>query len=297
YTYQGTTEDFKISSGSSEWTNHDKTLTFNPDMDFQEDKEYTVSIGDTAKDEDGIAFEGFEWSFTIKVNSPPVLAGGGVYPEKGDTSDRFKFSIVYTDDDDDEPTSIKVVIDDMPMRMLESDRKDETFTDGKTYEFEMELDEGEHKYYFEVSNEKHDVRFPKGQSTRTLKVSAVEEELIFGIFEKEYVSMPTMICGPIGIILLLAIIIGLILIRRRGRAGEEMMSFETFEEGGAQPMTFMPTGEEEIMSFTTFEGPPSLEETEPVVIQCPECQRHLRVRAVVRPFMFPCKCGAKLILK
>jgi len=296
YTYEDSIEDYDKSDGSIEWTNNDKTLTFNPDLDFEEGEEYTVTIEDSAKDEDGIAFEGYEWSFTIKVNSPPVLEGGGVHPEVGDTSKMFKFSIVYTDVDDDKPENIEVVIGDISWRMLESDSQDEDYTDGKNYEFEISLDEGDHKYYFEASDEKNDVRFPAGQATDTVKVSAVEEELIFGFLEEEYLGMPTLICGPIGIIFIIAIIISLILITRRGRPGEEPMAFEPFEEA-APSITFMPTGEEEIMSFTAFEETPSLEEVRPVLIQCPECDRHLRVRAVTRPFMFPCSCGAKLILK
>ncbi len=296
YTYKDSIEDYDKSDGSIEWTNNDKTLTFNPDLDFEEGEKYTVTIDDSAKDEDGIAFEGYEWSFTIKVNSAPVLAGGGVNPEKGDTSKMFKFSIVYTDDDNDRPEGIEVVIGDISWRMLESDPQDDDYTDGKNYEFEISLDEGDHKYYFEASDEKHDVRFPAGQGTDTVKVSAVEEELIFGFLEEEYYGMPTLICGPIGIIFIIGIIISLILLMRGGRPREEPMAFEPFEEG-APEFTFMPTGEEEIMSFTAFEETPSLEEVRPVLIQCPECEKHLRVRAVTRPFMFPCSCGAKLILK
>ena len=296
YTYKGSDESYDKSDGSIEWTNYDKVLTFNPDLDFEEGERYTVTIDDSAKDEDGIAFEGYEWSFTIKVNSAPVLAGGGVNPEKGDTSKMFKFSIVYTDEDDDRPESIEVVIGDISWRMLESDPQDEDYTDGKNYEFEISLDEGDHKYYFEASDEKHDVRFPAGQGTDTVKVSAVEEELLFGFLEEEYAGMPTLICGPIGIIFIIGIIISLILIMRGGRPREEPMTFEPFEEA-APPMAFIPSGEEDIMSFTAFEEAPSLEEARPVLIQCPECDRHLRVRAVTRPFMFPCSCGAKLILK
>lgn len=296
YTYEGSDESYDKSDGSIEWTNNDKVLTFDPDLDFEEGERYTVTIEDSAKDEDGIAFEGYEWSFTIKVNSPPVLAGGGVFPEEGDTSKMYKFSIVYTDVDDDRPKSIEVVIDDISWRMLESDPEDEDYTDGKNYEFEISLDEGNHKYYFEVSDEKHDVRFPAGTATKTVKVSAIEEELIFGFLEDQYYGMPTLICGPLGIIFIIAIIIALVLIMRGGRPEEEEMTFEPFEEAAPQ-FTFMPTGEEEIMSFTAFEEIPSLEDAKPVLIQCPECEKHLRVRAVTRPFMFPCSCGAKLILK
>jgi hypothetical protein len=300
YTSTGTTEDFKISSGTAEWTNSDKTFTFNPDLDFEEDETYTITIENTVKDKDGIRFGGFSWSFKIKVNSAPVLQGGGVHPDEGDTSVRYKFSIIYKDDDDDEPEDINVIIDGVDWPMEESDPKEDSFIDGKTYEYEIELDEGEHEYYFEAADEKHEVRFPTGNTMKKLEVSAVEAEKIFGVFEEEYVGMPTMICGPLGIIILVAIIIALVMMRRRSQARQapqEMMTFQTFDTGAAEPMSFTLAPEEEIMSFAAFEEEPTLEEAEPVVIQCPECSQHLKVRATTRPFMFPCKCGAKLILK
>jgi len=297
YTYLGSLETFKILTGSTEWTDGDKTLTFNPDIDLEEGEKYTITIEKTAKDADGIAFEGYEWSFTVKVNSPPDLEGGGVHPESGDTTEKFKFSIVYTDVDNDKPKSIKVIIDGFDWRMYESDTKVDDFTEGKVYEYEIELDEGEHTYYFEASDGKNDVRFPQGTSTKPLKVTAKGEELILGFFEEEYEGLPTMICLPLGIVILVAAIIVIIKLIRGGRAGQEMMTFEAVGEGEAEPMTFMPMPGEDIMSFTAFEELPSLEEAKPVMIQCPECQQHLRVRATKRPFLFPCKCGAKLILK
>ncbi len=297
YTYEGSSETYEIIDGTSEWSDGDRTLTFNPDIDFYEGEKYTVTIESTAKDTDGITFEGYEWSFTVKVNSAPELIGGGVNPEKGDTTDMFTFSIVYRDVDNDKPEKIKVIIDGFEWRMLESDTKvDRWDGDGKSYQYEIELDEGEHTYYFEASDEKHDVRFPQGSTTKKLNVEAKGEELIFGLFEEEYAGLPTLICGPIAIIIIIAIIIVVVMMMRRGRAGE-MMVFEAMGEGEAAPMAFLPMPGEDIMSFTTFEEIPSLEEAQPVLIQCPECEQHLRVRTTKRPFVFPCKCGAKLILK
>jgi hypothetical protein len=297
YTYEGSSETYEIIDGTSEWSDGDRTLTFNPDIDFYEGEKYTVTIDSTAKDADGITFEGYEWSFTVKVNSAPELIGGGVNPEKGDTTDMFTFSIVYRDVDNDKPEKIKVIIDGFEWRMLESDTKvDRWDGDGKSYQYEIELDEGEHTYYFEASDEKHDVRFPQGSATKKLNVEAKGEELIFGLFEEEYAGLPTLICGPIALIVIIAIIIVVVMMMRRGRAGE-MMTFEAMGEGEAAPMTFLPMPGEDLMSFTTFEEIPSLEEAQPVLIQCPECEQHLRVRTTKRPFVFPCKCGAKLILK
>ncbi|UCE39200.1 MAG: Ig-like domain-containing protein [Thermoplasmata archaeon] len=297
YTYEGSDEVYEIRTGTPEWTDSDKTLTFTPDADFAEGVTYTITIDDSAKDAEGVIFEGFEWEFTTKVNSPPVLKTGGVNPDSGDASEPYTFSVVYSDADDDEPRFVKVVIDGAAWKMQESDTSTGDFIEGKVYELEIELDAGDHTYYFEAENEQHVVRLPSGESVRSLNVTGKEKELIMGIFEEEYSGIPTMVCGALGIIILIAIIISVILITKRrragraGEAGEEMMTFETFDAEGGETMTFLPEDEEDLMSFTAFE------EEEPVIIQCPECNQHLKVTPSVRPFMFPCKCGAKLMLK
>jgi hypothetical protein len=290
---------FEIRDGEPTWTNGDTRLTFNPDIDFEEGMTYIVTIDETAEDIDGVEFDGFEWEFTTKVNSPPVLKQGGVYPETGDTETLFKFTVVYSDEDGDEPKTVRAVVDGQSLKMRESDTTTKNFTEGKVYELEIKLDSGEHTYYYVSSNEKHDVRFPTGDATKKLKVKEQEKELVFGIFEEEIAGMPTMTCLPLGIIILVVIIISVIMVIRRGRGartpepGAQTMTFETFEAASEDEatMTFMPTDEEELMTFTSFE------EEKPVVIQCPECNSFLKVSAETRPFMFPCKCGAKLILK
>jgi hypothetical protein len=183
--------------------------------------------------------------------------------------------------------------------MQESDPATDNFTEGKVYELEIRLDSGENTYYFEAFNEKHDVRLPTGDSTKKINVKEKEKELVFGIFEEEIAGMPTATCLPLGIIILVIIIISVVMVMRGRRGartpepGAQTMTFETFEPAAEDEasMTFMATDEEELMSFTSFE------EEEPVVIQCPECNSFLKVTADHRPFMFPCKCGAKLVLK
>jgi hypothetical protein len=298
YTDEDGTSEFLIRDGEPTWTNSDTRLTFDPDIDFQEGTTIIVTIDETAEDADGVPFEGYEWEFTTKVNTPPVLLGGGVSPESGDSETFFTFSVVYIDEDGDEPNSVRVVIDGQSLKMQESDPATDNFTEGKVYELEIGLDAGEHTYYFIAYNEKHEVRLPTGESTKKLDVKAKEKDLVFGIFEEEIAGMPTATCLPLGIIILVVIIISVIVVMRRGRGartpevGSQAMTFETFDAAEDEAtMTFMATDEEELMSFTSFE------EEKPVVIQCPECNSFLKVTAETRPFMFPCKCGAKLVLK
>lgn len=298
YIYEGAVEEFKTSSGTVIWTDGNKNLTFNPDRDLLEGTRYTVTIKNTATDQDGISFEGFEFHFTTKANSPPYFLTIAVAFDKENTI----FTALYADEDNDEPTSFEVVIDDIGWDMYESDPTVKDFTYGKMYEYSIELEPGEHRYYIEVSDGKNVVRYPENEDYSTFKVPEFKEEdgKFASFLEKEYLGISTPICGTVGIIILIAIIFSVILIARRRRAAEEepttFAAFETFEEAES-PITFMPEGEEEIMTFASFEETAPFEEMPPIVTQCPECNSFLKVKAAIRPFRFPCKCGAKLILR
>lgn len=127
-----------------------------------------------------------------------------------------------------------------------------------------------------------------------------------------------MICVTLGLIIIIVIVLVVVMIARKGKrakrtedAGLSFQSFEpetSFQTFDDSPMTFQLPGDEPVMSFAPIDEPamsftafeetsPELEVAQPAVVQCPECGEYLRVRAAHRPFEFPCKCGAKLVLK
>jgi predicted RNA-binding Zn-ribbon protein involved in translation (DUF1610 family) len=121
-----------------------------------------------------------------------------------------------------------------------------------------------------------------------------------------------MICMPIGLVIIIALIIAVVLLVKRSKARRQAQAAGTMTfEPEAPTMDFLPEDipgdfmsfdmapeDDGLMNFTTFEeemAPPV--DAPPVMIQCPECGEKLKVRAARRPFSFPCKCGAKLVLK
>ncbi len=115
---------------------------------------YWVNI--TLMDEDGA----IGWTnFTVNVTKPtgpgpsdnnePELSNGGMSPASGDEDTQFTFSVHYTDEDGDPPTSIKVVIDGVEHDMFL--KPGENATDG-IYEFKTKLPKGNHTYYFEATD-------------------------------------------------------------------------------------------------------------------------------------------------
>jgi hypothetical protein len=84
-------------------------------------------------------------SFSIK--SPKVT------PLSGNTSTEFNFTIKYYTMDNNPPTNIEVIIDDIGHSMLEADTGDTDYGDGKIYHFLINnLDIGTHTYEFNISD-------------------------------------------------------------------------------------------------------------------------------------------------
>src|SRR5690606_6862435 len=60
----------------------------------------------------------------------------------------FTFRATYTDQDNEKPFAVQVVIDDVPYEMREADSGDTQYTDGKDYIYITKLPAGSHSYYF-----------------------------------------------------------------------------------------------------------------------------------------------------
>ncbi len=70
------------------------------------------------------------------VNNRPVLSNGQVNPDPGYVTTDFTYSVTYTDDDNDPPSSPTVSIDGGgPIDMTEVNPGDTDYTDGKDYEY------------------------------------------------------------------------------------------------------------------------------------------------------------------
>jgi hypothetical protein len=70
------------------------------------------------------------------VVGAPYLSGGQVSPTSGYTSTGFTYSVTYTDNEGNAPTSITVTINSgTPEEMTEEDSEDTDYTDGKVYNY------------------------------------------------------------------------------------------------------------------------------------------------------------------
>jgi hypothetical protein len=95
-------------------------------------------------------------SATTIENNPPVLFHGTVSPASGDTSTNFTYSVNYTDEDNDSPSSITVSIDGgTSENMTAKAGQDDNFTNGEIYEFTISgasLGGGSHTLQFAASD-------------------------------------------------------------------------------------------------------------------------------------------------
>ncbi len=89
----------------------------------------------------------------IRLNNAPQLTIGRVSPVSGSNTLIYQFMITYTDYENDAPVGgVLIYIDDSPHVMIELDPADTNYTDGKIYVYTTSLVNGNHQFYFVVSD-------------------------------------------------------------------------------------------------------------------------------------------------
>ncbi len=322
YTHNETSVTYGIFDGSVTWSSNSKTMMFEPYTALEEGKTYTFTLEEGAMDQSGISMETYSWSFATKPNKRPILEGGGVHPDKGDTSTKFTFSVVYRDEDGDMPTEIEVVIDGYARRMYESNTDNLDVTEGKSYTLKIELEQGTHSYYFTAENEKHTARYPSTGEISGLEVEGEEDEYLIGSIKTEYYGLPTLICGSLLLIIILFIIAGMA-IAKRGRqpmpsappppfrptpASVPAPMFRKVEDEAddeasidigtkkPEPKIHMP-GERRTPDTDIEGSKPTVQKGGTPSIKCPRCGREHEVTSKERPFVMDCDCGMPLVLR
>ncbi|MFC2154694.1 hypothetical protein ACFLRC_04365, partial [Candidatus Altiarchaeota archaeon] len=102
---------------------------------------------------DNETYSGFATAnYTLYLNTEPQLTEANLTPTTGEITTQFNFSVVYTDADDEPPSSINVSIDGTGYGMSEADVGDIIYTDGKTYFYNTTLSPGSHLYRFQASD-------------------------------------------------------------------------------------------------------------------------------------------------
>jgi len=87
--------------------------------------------------------------FNYTVRSSPILSNGMVTPpESNFTYTNFVFSVIYTDEDNDAPDTIWVVINNTRYDMVKSNISDTNYTNGCEYNYTTNLSKGNYEYYF-----------------------------------------------------------------------------------------------------------------------------------------------------
>ncbi len=155
-------------------------------------------------------------------NTPPELTQGKIIPSSGDTNTEFTFSVHYEDADGDEPGYIKVVIDgaefDMELKSGES-------PSNGIYEYKTKLSEGNHSYYFKVSD--GTIELDSGGEIKTSNITKASP--VDGKKDDDKAGEVDWTLYGVLIIVVIVILIILSLIVLRSRKREEEPS-EGFEE-------------------------------------------------------------------
>ncbi len=130
-----TTSSFSVVDGSSNsisgkisYDSITRTATFNPDTNLKPNEVYTVIITTGVQDnwaneldgnmnniQDGSPADDYSWTFSTSMNKPPTLTNAIISPKWGNLDTEFKYSIDYTDLDNDSsliaPAYIRIYLD------------------------------------------------------------------------------------------------------------------------------------------------------------------------------------------
>ncbi|WP_455392658.1 outer membrane protein assembly factor BamB family protein [[Eubacterium] cellulosolvens] len=153
------------------------SATFTPTSLLVRNETYTVTVAGIIRDVAGVRLDGnkdgtlegsplddYSWSFTISENKPPTLTNPKLTPGDGDLETYFRYSIVYTDLDNDtpilSPAYIRLHIDgELTGRAMTLDTiaalalRDGNFSNGEQYFYSTQISVyGEHTYQFKCSD-------------------------------------------------------------------------------------------------------------------------------------------------
>jgi len=85
-------------------------------------------------------------------NNNPSLENPTLNPIIGNLTTNFRFTVNYSDGDNNLPTSINVVINNTAYSMSKQDLGDTDYTDGVIYEYQTFLTNGTYNYFFNASD-------------------------------------------------------------------------------------------------------------------------------------------------
>ncbi|NVM03136.1 MAG: tetratricopeptide repeat protein [Candidatus Helarchaeota archaeon] len=94
-----------------------------------------------------------EWcsyfTFTIQQNIfAPNISSGSVDPNNGNQFTLFTYNVIYTDQDNNPPTSINIIIDGIPYMMSKQNPLDSNYMDGCNFIYQTNLNPGVHTFSF-----------------------------------------------------------------------------------------------------------------------------------------------------
>ena len=111
-----------------------------------------------------------------RLNTAPALSSGIISPSSGGKDTIFTYEVTYVDNDGDEPSYIRVCIDNAFYPMA---RAGGVSTSGALYNYTGTFGVGEHTFYFEASDGFAVVRLPTSGSYDGPNITAPGETLVF----------------------------------------------------------------------------------------------------------------------
>jgi len=88
----------------------------------------------------------------VTNENAPVLSSGSVSPSTGNQTTLFNFTVIYSDQDENYPKYVKVLINETSFLMEKQDPLDRVYSDGCLYQCLTYLQPGTYNYIYETSD-------------------------------------------------------------------------------------------------------------------------------------------------
>ncbi|MEX2682072.1 MAG: hypothetical protein Q6373_010760 [Candidatus Sigynarchaeota archaeon] len=108
----------------------------------------------------GIPYTMYITDTNIPDASPPTLTGGAVTPTIGDMTTSFVFNVTYTDPDNNHPTYVRVIINNVTYSMTKQNAGDNNYMDGCVYRYVTTLQNISYSFRFVASDGHFSARDP-----------------------------------------------------------------------------------------------------------------------------------------
>ena len=159
----------------SEWTTYSFDLNSFPAITDKSNIHFNIWMNQTVIGYGEMLIDEITAS-NVEDGFAPILNNTSISATEGDNLTPFTFTVTYTDEDNQQPFAVQLIVDGVIKNMSEADLSDIAYTDGKVYTYTTTLSPGIHSYYFRTTDTNSNVVSTNPVTGPTVAISEVTYE-------------------------------------------------------------------------------------------------------------------------